>query len=310
MRVRQTIVHRFQTGPTRITGKSHLHRGRLVSKKKNPIAAHMQGEINQDVDAIVPNRFGHILIGNPCYVAPSVGVCLKLLGHRIGPNRIGIAEHLELIRVAMPHQRQYVPPHDMLTKVGRYQPDSQPPIRISVRIVPAAQRSQRRGVPIVPFRVLSSNQIRVRIRIKMQGVHQIAVNGGIPRLEFDGPRKSIDRSVNVARRLKRIAQGILHLGIIVVFPGDFTQHGYRFIQIAVQCQRLAKQNRGAQELRLKLNRPASRGNRERRPARAKSASAKLAKIKAPSGCNSVARLKQAIASSSNPNARSARPRLL
>ena len=60
MLVGQTIVHGRHAGRVLIAQVGDLDRGRLAGEDQQPVAADVSGQVDQDVDLVLPHQLGNL----------------------------------------------------------------------------------------------------------------------------------------------------------------------------------------------------------------------------------------------------------
>ncbi len=70
IRVGEAVVDCSQARRAGIAGKCDLHRRRLAGEYQQAVAGHVQGEVNEDVDAVLANPLGQGVVGQFRRVAP------------------------------------------------------------------------------------------------------------------------------------------------------------------------------------------------------------------------------------------------
>jgi hypothetical protein len=66
----------------------------------------VHGQIDEDIDAILPDQIGRLCVRQPDDAAPGIGERAQSLSHRIGPKNVGVGEDLELGLVVAGQQGQ------------------------------------------------------------------------------------------------------------------------------------------------------------------------------------------------------------
>src|ERR1035438_5327495 len=72
-----------------------LYRGRTHGESAQAIHRRMPRQINENVDAVVPDLFRQLLVAHKERLEPMIGMGLYLLCHMIGEGHLGITEHFE-----------------------------------------------------------------------------------------------------------------------------------------------------------------------------------------------------------------------
>ena len=123
----------------------------------------MKRKINENVDAIFENLFGHLLIRDSGNVSPSVGKLLKLMGMCIGKENVGIADYFATGAIVPLEERQEVVAYNVISQIRRDVSDSQASIGIRCVDVTCREFCEWLGMLIVPEMVLLSERRSVVI---------------------------------------------------------------------------------------------------------------------------------------------------
>src|SRR5271155_23580 len=78
----------------------------------------MQRKIDEDVDFIGTNQFRYRRIVELCNVVPTIRERLKLPGHVVLIDPVGITKRLKLLAIALAQDRQDVSSDDVITKIA------------------------------------------------------------------------------------------------------------------------------------------------------------------------------------------------
>ena len=89
---------------------------------------HVQREIDQDVDLVLADDPGQILIGAQSDVSPQVGVGAEHFREHIGPGDAGITANFKSLVIVLAEQRENILSDNVLAKIRRDVTDPQPPI--------------------------------------------------------------------------------------------------------------------------------------------------------------------------------------
>ena len=134
----------------------------------------MQGQVHEDVDAVLADELGHLVVGPAQDVAPDVGMVLKAPGEGIGTDHVGVTKDLELTMIVLAEQRQQVEADHVIAEIGRDVAD--PEAAVGGRLVGVRQDEpgQGRGELRVPAAMLGQDRPGVVVRVVMQAMDKIA----------------------------------------------------------------------------------------------------------------------------------------
>ena len=175
VRIAQAVVDRAQSRAAGIARERHLHRGGLAGEDQQAVVGRVQRQVHQDVDPVLADLLGHLLVGEADDVAPAIGVLLKLAGHRIGTEHLGIADDLELPAIVLLEQRQEISADDVVSEIRRDIADPQAPVGAAVVGMGLNELPQRLGMLAVPAAMFLGDGLGVVSGMKVQGVDEIAV---------------------------------------------------------------------------------------------------------------------------------------
>ena len=79
----------------------------------------MKRQVHEDVNAVLADELGHLVVAPAHDIAPDVGMALKPSGEGIGTDHVGVAKDLERTMIVLAEQRQQVVADHMFTEIGR-----------------------------------------------------------------------------------------------------------------------------------------------------------------------------------------------
>ena len=206
------VIHGFEPRSGGITEPGELHRRRLAGKNEQAIAGGAQRKIDEQVNAIFPDSGRQRVIGERADLAPQVGAVPEALSSLID-NGISRIEHdLENCSVVRFENREEGPANHVIAKIRGDVSQAQRPLRIGRVTMHRPGAAQVGGMALVPrpqlggqFRGTDAGRIE-------QGMHEIAANDGILRLEFHGVAIPGQRLLDRARVLERIGEIAVRFG--------------------------------------------------------------------------------------------------
>ena len=96
LRIGQECIHGGQASGVTVPHEvAHLHRRRLPRKRQQPIARSVPCQIDQNIDAVVPDPLCQIRVAQTDRAAPMIGEGMKPLGDRVLGWDLGIAVQLD-----------------------------------------------------------------------------------------------------------------------------------------------------------------------------------------------------------------------
>ena len=153
----QAVIDRFQAGRGHVPEPRRLHRRRLAGKHGQPVERRMARKIDQNVDAMVADQRGHVVVGHPDDAVPFARAAPQPRGEVVLPRIVRIADRFIRIRVMTGEHRRDRERHCVLAEIARHVADSQPPVRIARVVVRAPARLERRLQPCAVAPVLGEN---------------------------------------------------------------------------------------------------------------------------------------------------------
>ena len=97
VRIGDAIVDRPKARRARIGQPRDLHGRRLAGEDQQAIVGHVHGQVDEDVDPVLADRCGHLLVVQSDDAPPAVGVAAQPLRDGIGTGDVGVAEDLEML---------------------------------------------------------------------------------------------------------------------------------------------------------------------------------------------------------------------
>jgi hypothetical protein len=100
MGVGNAIIHRGQAGGVGIAEIGHLNGCGLAEEDGEAVVAGVTAEIDKNIDAIVADDLGKLVIGDSQRVSPAIGLFAEILGVGVGAFDVAITGDVELPAVA------------------------------------------------------------------------------------------------------------------------------------------------------------------------------------------------------------------
>ncbi len=207
------IVDRIQSGDRAVSQVGHLDWRRLACERQQAAIGHVQGEIDQNIDAVIANCVGQRLIRQARCVNPAIAAPADPGGESIGPADAGIRDDLKSLPVVVVEQGGEEPADRMLPEIRRDVADAQPALRRAVIVVRPPKRLQRVCVPLPPGDVPGVQGGGAHIGVEKQQVEQVAVAFGELGVQVDGFPKATDRFGDPAGVLQRQPQVVHRRGV-------------------------------------------------------------------------------------------------
>ena len=147
----EAIVDGVEAGGGGQAEHGHLDGGRLAGEDEHAVVGGVQGEVDEDIDAVGADRLGELGIGQAGGVEPEVGEGLELAGDLIGRAQVGIGVDRRRVRGRDGRRAsRSMIPDGMGAEVGRNIADSQGAVGVAVVIVGSDLRGEGRGVAAAP----------------------------------------------------------------------------------------------------------------------------------------------------------------
>ena len=117
--IAEPVIDRVQTGAAGVAGEGHLHGSRFASEDQQAIVGGVHGEVDEDVDLVLADLGGELLVAEADNVAPVLRAGAEALREGVGTGDLGIAEDFKIARIMPGMERPHVEADDMRAEVGQ-----------------------------------------------------------------------------------------------------------------------------------------------------------------------------------------------
>ena len=194
------VVHRAEAAGAHLHHR-HLDRRRLHGEDAGAGAGQVRGDVDQDVDAVLPHQAHDVPIGESLGVMESSRRRAVALGHVVGHRgrQVRIEVELDLLRVMRFDGRQQV--GRMRAAVEHAVVDIthlQPPPGIGGVRVRSGEAGERIGEAPVHASAIGKLRLRRQLRIEMKEGEEVPVDLGVARIECDDGAPGADGVADAA----------------------------------------------------------------------------------------------------------------
>ena len=126
--VSEAVVNGRKAGGARIGKPGDLNGRRLAGEDQQTIPGHVHGQVDENVDPVLADEPGDLLVGKTDDAPPDVGERTEPRGDLVRTSDIGIAINLEVLVIVCGQKGRREKRLGMVAKVGRNIADSQPAV--------------------------------------------------------------------------------------------------------------------------------------------------------------------------------------
>lgn len=178
----------------------------LAREDQQALPYHVAGEIDQDVDVVPADLFGHRLVGHAGGFAPMVGALAQPDGQFVFQGGVGIAEDFEPRLVMMGEYVAAGVNRGVTAEIGADISDAQPPFRVGI-----AEMRRRSGRVAFAMRLPPAPAFRLLLlgpdsRVEVQIKDQVGMRRGIAGVERQRLAQTGDRLADIAALGQHIAE--------------------------------------------------------------------------------------------------------
>lgn len=192
-------VHGGQAGGAGIAEPGDLHGRGAAGKDTRAPAGHVEGEIDEQIEAIGADLLAGEIIGKGADVAPMGGEGLDAGGEIVGARDIGIAENLEGAAVEGRKKGKGEKGLAMVAEIAGEKAHAQGAIvRGAIGLEGGGREGgERGGVAGVPSEAFIKDGL-AGLGLEMEAIGEVAVGEGIGGIKVDGLSEEVDGGIDVA----------------------------------------------------------------------------------------------------------------
>ena len=97
VRIGDAVVDGRNARGARVGKPAYLHGSRLAGKDQEAIASHVHSQVHEDVDPVLTNPLGNLLVVKTGDAPPCVDIGTQSPGDPVRTHDIGIADDLEVL---------------------------------------------------------------------------------------------------------------------------------------------------------------------------------------------------------------------